>query len=151
MKEAPGSSETSVITRATRCNNPEDTILHSHRSENLKSNSITFNIRWDCGTGNIKSISMQKASWKFCFRLLKALFIKVNSGTQSLVNKLHWAKPFLSSSQLWSYSRSSEQFMVHNSSLLCSQELSNCPYPKSVQFNILSYLHIIHSPISRYS
>jgi hypothetical protein len=37
MKESPDSSEISVITRSTLRNIPEDTALHSHRRENLKS------------------------------------------------------------------------------------------------------------------
>jgi hypothetical protein len=42
MVQAIHSSETSVITRATESNSPEDGILHCHHYKNLK--SLTYNI-----------------------------------------------------------------------------------------------------------
>jgi hypothetical protein len=44
MMVAPVSSETLVLTRATRRNNPEDTILHSHRvkTSNLIENEENY-------------------------------------------------------------------------------------------------------------
>jgi hypothetical protein len=54
MMETQSSSEASVLTKATRRNIPEDVILHSHRSENIK--SYIALIGWTLQRSNVSSV-----------------------------------------------------------------------------------------------
>jgi hypothetical protein len=62
------SPETSVLTRTTRRNIPEDTILHSHHRENLKSYNPVIDFQHvgprsnpDCGTVFLTSFILENA------------------------------------------------------------------------------------------
>jgi hypothetical protein len=58
LMEAIRSSETSVLTKVTRRNKPEDGILYSHRRENLNlTNSfVHYHVHKGPATGPVKSI-----------------------------------------------------------------------------------------------
>jgi hypothetical protein len=75
MTKAPSPSETLVLTRTTRRYIPDNTILHSHRRENLKSYKLAEHVRVQIGLEETGSISVGTSIFLSIFKHIEKVFV----------------------------------------------------------------------------
>jgi hypothetical protein len=97
MKEAPGSSETSVLTRATRRKNPEDTILYAHVLSPLLLTFACLEVEWGTGTNLQRvpktnpdsSVVQLTAESVFCMEYPKLSYLGFGAGPTAIPSHVY--------------------------------------------------------------